>query len=73
MVIPALQISFKDIVATVDAFTGRSLVQTVPNAGPCACPAAVTCGVTPCVNDFECSAGYCIDDFCTDACGRCSP
>ena len=42
----------------------------------CVCPPAVTCGVTPYVNDLGCVGfgdGLCVDGFCADKCGRCTP
>jgi len=66
-------VNFKDIAAAVSAFLGVTYVDTVPNAGPCACPSSVTCGATSCSTDLVCAPGFCIDGFCTDECGRCTP
>lgn len=71
--IPARPVDFKDIASVVAAFIGSTYVQTVPNAGPCACPSDVTCAATSCAFDLQCGAGFCIDSFCTDQCGRCAP
>ncbi len=73
-VFPQRPIDFKDIAAVVNAFTGTAY-SSIYN-GPCACPSSVTCGTTPCQNDLECvgaGAGLCVDGFCTDKCGRCTP
>jgi len=67
--IPARAVDFKDIAASVTAF----LNEPYPYSGPCACPSTVTCGATACTTDLNCAPGFCIDDFCTDACGRCTP
>ncbi len=71
--LPTRPVDFKDIAADVSAFTGTAYADLNGISGPCACPSAVTCRATACANDTQCSSGYCIDGFCTDACGRCSP
>ena len=73
VVFPLRSIDFKDIAACVSAFAGTAYADQNGIGGPCACPSAVTCGATACESDTDCGDGYCIDDFCTDACGRCSP
>ena len=73
MAIPERAVSFKDIAADVSAFSGTAYVDLLGITGPCACPSAVTCGDTACLNDIACGSGYCIDGFCIDACGRCTP
>jgi len=67
--IPSRAVNFKDIAAAVSAF----LSEPYPYSGPCACPSTVTCGATACTTDLNCAPGFCIDDFCTDECGRCTP
>ena len=71
VVFPDRSIDFKDIAADVSAFVEVPYASMF--AGPCTCPSGVTCGATPCAGDTECSGGFCIDGFCTDACGRCRP
>jgi hypothetical protein len=71
VVFPTRPISFKDIAAAVGAFLGTAYSDEM--FGPCVCPSTVTCGATPCQEDLTCGDGYCIDDFCTDPCGRCTP
>jgi len=66
-------IDFKDIATDVAAFVGTAYADLGGISGPCACPSVVTCGTTACTNDSPCAGGFCIDGFCTDACGRCSP
>jgi len=70
-VFPDRPIDFKDIATDVAAFRGATYSSA--NVGPCTCPSSVTCGATPCVNDLACTGGLCVDGFCRDACGRCSP
>jgi len=70
---PDRAISFKDIAADVCAFLGTPYSECVPDATLCPCPSGVTCNATSCVNDNDCSGGYCIELVCTDACGRCAP
>ena len=73
-VFPNRGISFKDVAKDVDAFTGTTYASV--SFGPCVCPSTVTCGVTACETDLQCEGfgdGLCVDDFCTDQCGRCSP
>ncbi len=72
-VIPSRQVDFKDIAAGVAAFVGTAYFDMPGFTGPCACPSTVTCRAAACVNDLACPGGFCIDDFCTDACGRCTP
>jgi len=69
LVDPGASVSFKDIAVGVEAFVSG----IYPHEGPCTCPSAVTCGATACTNDTTCGGGYCIEGFCTDACGRCAP
>jgi len=71
--IPDRPIDFKDIAADVSAFVGTAYADVSGIEGPCACPPTVTCGVTSCSSDLACGSGFCIDGFCTDACGRCTP
>jgi len=67
---PSLPIDFNDISAAVSAFLGGPY----PNSGPCTCPSSVACGATACTSEGDCTAGgLCIDNACTDACGRCTP
>ena len=73
VVFPQRPIDFKDIAADVSAFVGAAYENLNGMFGPCTCPSTVTCGATGCTNDTQCPGGFCIDDFCTDACGRCSP
>jgi len=53
VVLPDWPISFREIAAAVSAFTGKTYAQTVPNAGPRACPSTVICGATPCTADIR--------------------
>ncbi len=66
---PEVPVDFKDISADVNAFLDGIYGYT----GPCVCPSSVTCGVTSCAVDSDCGTGVCVDSFCTDACGRCTP
>ena len=61
-------VDFRDIADTVRAFVGTPY----DYEGPCLCPSQVVCGETSCVQDEECGGGLCTDDFCRDACGRCT-
>jgi len=73
-VFPERAIDFRDIATDVQAFLGVSYASS--NFGPCTCPSSVTCGVTACSNDLNCVGfgdGLCVDGFCTDPCGRCTP
>lgn len=72
-VFPERPIDFNTIAATVDAFLGAPYASEPFGTGPCACPSLVTCGATPCTTDAQCSGGLCVDDFCRDACRRCTP
>lgn len=72
-VLPDRPIDFKDITAAVDAFLGVSYAASISATGPCTCPSSVVCGATSCTSDSQCGDGFCINAFCTDACGRCSP
>jgi len=72
VVLPDRAVSFRDISGTVSAFLGTAYENLGDVTGPCTCPSAVTCGATACGSDLECGTGFCIDGFCTDACGRCS-
>ncbi len=71
--LPARAVDFKDIAAAVSAFIGTAYADPPRISGPCTCPSPVFCSVTNCVDDTDCGAGYCVDGFCTDACGRCTP
>jgi len=71
VVFPFRPVDFRDISMDVDAFRGITYASMLP--GPCSCPSAVTCDVTPCANDTPCGDGFCINGFCRDACGRCAP
>jgi len=71
--LPMRPVDFKDIAADVAAFVGTSYKNAIAAVGPCPCPSSVTCGATACLSDNACDGGYCIDGFCTDACGRCTP
>jgi len=68
-VLPWRPIDFKDIAAAVSGFVGWPY----GFFGPCGCPSDVICAATACTGDIQCGAGWCIDGFCTDTCGRCSP
>jgi len=72
VVFPNRPIDFKDIAADVAAFVGTATYADI-NDGPCTCPSVVTCGMTACGSDLACSGGLCVDGFCADACGRCTP
>jgi len=71
VVFPMRPIDFNDISGAVSAFLGTSYASQYP--GPCVCPSTVTCGETPCSNDTQCGSGLCVNGFCGDACGRCTP
>ncbi len=73
VVFPNRSVNFKDIAADVGAFLGVAYADDVAILGPCTCPSVVTCGVTACTTDTPCGGGFCVDGFCADACGRCSP
>ena len=73
VVMPVRPVDFKDIAMDVQAFLDVPYATLEGMSGGCACPSSVTCGATACDNDLDCGNGFCIDDFCTDACGRCSP
>jgi len=68
---PTRVVDFRDIAAGVQAFLGQPYAAT--SFGPCVCPSSVTCHATPCGNDLACGSGLCVDEFCTDECGRCTP
>ncbi len=72
---PANPVSFRDINAVIQSFLGfDSYLEIVPDAQTCTCPSAVTCGTEPCTFDASCAGdNICIDNFCMDPCGRCSP
>ena len=71
---PDRLVDFKDISACVAAFVGTSYANVIGSgAGPCTCPSSVTCGATACIQDFDCSGGFCVSSACTDPCKRCSP
>jgi len=70
---PDRAVSFRDISGAVTAFLGVPYEDLGDITGPCTCPSSVTCEATACASDLECSSGFCIDGFCTDACGRCTP
>ena len=59
---PRDEIGFWDLYRTIE-----SLKPLAPDY------VSVTCGAAPCTNGLQCGTGLCIDGFCTDACGRCSP
>jgi len=67
--IPSRAVDFKDIAAAVASFVGEPYAYF----GPCTCPSSVACGAIPCNADLGCGNGYCLDGFCTDPCGRCTP
>ncbi len=73
VVFPDRSVDFRDISAAVSSFSGTPYSETLGVLGPCTCPSLVPCGVTACVNDTQCGEGFCVDEFCTDACGRCTP
>jgi len=73
VVLPDRAVDFRDIAAVVNAFLGTSYVNSIDNAESCTCPSSVTCGATACADDRVCAPGFCIDGFCTDKCGRCTP
>lgn len=73
VVSPDRTVNFKDINLSVQAFLGSSFASIPAITGPCACPSVITCGTTPCMVDFDCDDGLCVDNSCTDACGRCAP
>lgn len=73
VVFPNRPIDFKDIASDVAAFLGTPYVESVAGASSCTCPPSVTCGATACASDTQCTPGFCIGGFCTDACGRCAP
>jgi len=73
VVMPWLATNFKDIAACVSAFVSVPYDQMPFATGPCTCPSLVTCGATSCVTDLDCGDGLCIEGFCGDACGRCTP
>jgi len=62
-------IDFHDIAAAVSGFIGNPY----PYVGPCTCPSTVTCNTVACIDDSPCGGGFCLDGFCTDPCGRCTP
>jgi len=70
---PDQSVSFRDIAADVAAFVGTPYAELGDITGPCTCPSPVVCGAAPCAGDAECPDGFCIEGFCRDACGRCSP
>ncbi len=70
---PTRPVDFKDIASAVASFLGSAFSDSLGITGPCECPSTVTCGTVACVTDNECGNGFCIDDFCTDSCGRCAP
>jgi hypothetical protein len=70
---PDRPVDFREIAAAVEAFAGTPFANVNHITGPCACPSSVVCGVTACAADTQCSGGYCIEGFCTDSCGRCTP
>ncbi len=73
IVSPIAAVDFQDISTVVQAFLGTSYDSIASITGPCTCPSSVTCGATTCGVDADCGGGFCIDNACTDACGRCSP
>ncbi len=73
VVFPSRTVDFKDINAAVQSFLGSSFSSMGSISGPCVCPSIVTCGAVACQVDSECGDGFCINDNCTDPCGRCEP
>jgi len=71
IVFPERAIDFRDISADVAAFVGTSYPSA--NFGPCTCPSSVICRMTACTNDLQCGTGLCVNCFCGDECGRCTP
>jgi len=71
--IPTRAVDFRDVSATVAAFVGTAYADLGGITGPCTCPSTMPCGQLSCANDLQCGPGFCIDGFCTDACGRCTP
>ena len=73
---PDRGINFKDVARDVDAFSIPAVYANVED-GPCVCPSTVNCGTDACEIDLDCEGppgdGLCVDGFCTDKCGRCSP
>jgi len=73
-VFPTRSIDFKDIAADVGSFTGA--IYSAINFGPCTCPSSAVCGAHACATDLNCAgfgAGLCVNGFCADKCGRCTP
>jgi len=70
-VFPDRAIDFRDIAADVQAFLSTPYASSY--YGPCTCPSGVTCGVTACTSDLACGGGLCVEGFCRDECGRCTP
>ncbi len=73
VVSPMNAVDFKDIATVVQAFLGTSYASVNSILGPCTCPSNIICGNNACANDVQCGTGFCIDGFCTDRCGRCTP
>jgi len=74
--IPTLPVSFNDIAAAVDAFSGMPYPAMSFANGPCPCPSTVACNGTACTADADCPGGTCVGGFCdcphcADECGRC--
>jgi len=74
---PNRPVDFGDIYVVIQAFLGERYVDTFTGYGGrpegCTCPSAVTCGATACLGDGQCTGGVCLDGFCMDACGWCTP
>jgi hypothetical protein len=70
---PDRSVSFRDISAVVGSFLGGTFPDAIGITGPCVCPSATVCGATACTSDLNCPGGFCVNDFCVDACARCSP
>jgi len=71
VVFPERAIDFNDIAADVEAFLGTPYAAMQP--GPCVCPSTVACEAKACGSNEDCAPGLCIENFCRDACARCSP
>ncbi len=75
LVVPLNAMNYKDISHVVSSFLGISTYATAfTTTGLCTCPSSVTCGTTACVLDRDCVGDQlCLEGFCVDRCGRCSP
>jgi len=72
VVFPDRPVDFKDVADSVSAFLGSRYADVRPDATACPCPSDVTCSTTACGGDGDCAGGFCLEGFCTDACGRCA-